>query len=226
MRTVDRSCSSLNLNKSEQLSRIRQLLTMRRFRSLFSTSLALFFLSSVALASYAPQLEILYWPVSNPQPSVLAHVSYDPASLKSDLIDYTPPSAAETSEDIVRVGFYISTPLNPKQWVGTLTSLAALRGDNDQKPTLRLHISPSNEVYSVSLASDSSSTSSSSSVNNPRLQLVTDELGPRPHLNRPIVVGPDGKDPEEVPEKTLFQKYWWVFLILTFLAMSGGGEQQ
>jgi hypothetical protein len=180
---------------------------MRRFRSVLSISLALLFLSSVALASYAPQLEILYWPVSNPQPSVLAHVSYDPASLKSDLIDYTPPNAAETSEDLVRVGFYISTPSNPKQWVGTLTSLAALRGDNDvHKPTLRLQISPSNEVYSVSLASDSSSTASSSSVNNLHLQLVTDELGPRPHLNRPIVVGPDGKNPEEVPEKTLFQK--------------------
>jgi hypothetical protein len=179
---------------------------MRRFRSVLSISLVLLFLSSVALASYAPQLEILYWPVSNPQPSVLAHVSYDPASLKSDLIDYTPPNAVETSEDLVRVGFYISTPSNPKQWVGTLTSLAALRGVNVHKPTLRLHISPSNEVYSVSLASDSSVTASSSSVDNLHLQLVTDELGPRPLLNRPIVVGPDGKNPEEVPEKTLFQK--------------------
>ncbi|KAL2807620.1 hypothetical protein BJX63DRAFT_425230 [Aspergillus granulosus] len=197
---------------------------MRRF--LLSIFFALLSLSSIALASYAPQLEILYWPVSNPQPSVLAHVSYDPASLKSDLIDYTPPSTAEVSEDLVRVGFYISTPTTPKQWVGTLTSFAALRGDVAQKPTLRLHISSSNEVYSVSLASDSSSTSSSRPSDNLHLQVVTDELGPQPHLNRPIVVGPDGKSPEEVPEKTLFQKYWWVFLILTFLAMSGGGEQQ
>ncbi|KAL2836046.1 hypothetical protein BJY01DRAFT_222582 [Aspergillus pseudoustus] len=199
---------------------------MRRFHSLLSISLAVLSLSTITLASYAPQLEILYWPVSNPQPSVLAQVSYDPTSLRSDLIDFTPPGAADTSEDLVRVGFYIPTPTNPKQWVGTLTSFAALHGDNAQKPTLRLHISPSNEVYSVSLASDPSSTFSSSSSPNLHLEIVTDELGPRPHLNRPIVVGPDGKSPEEVPEKTLFQKYWWVFLILTFLAMSGGGEQQ
>ncbi|KAL3460567.1 hypothetical protein BJX64DRAFT_183569 [Aspergillus heterothallicus] len=199
---------------------------MRRVQSLLSTFFALFSLLSIALASYAPQLEILYWPVSNPQPSSLAHISYDPATLKSDLVDFTPPSATYTSEDLVRVGFYISTPTNPKQWVGTLTSFAAIRGSDGQKPTLRLHISSSNEVYSISLAAATSSASTSSSSDGLHLHVVTEELGPRPYLNRPIVVGPDGKSPEEVPEKTLFQKYWWVFLILTFLAMSGGGEQQ
>jgi hypothetical protein len=172
-----------------------------RSLNLLSILLSLLSLSSITLASYSPQLEILYWPVANPEPSVLAHVSYDPASLKSGLIDYSPPT--DLSQDLARIGFYIATSSNPKQWVGTLTSLSALRGDETQKPTLRLHISPANEIYHVSLTSASASTPWS---DNFQLEMVRDKAGPSPHLNRPIVVGPDGKNPEEEPEKTLFQK--------------------
>ncbi|KAL6231776.1 hypothetical protein BDW75DRAFT_219332 [Aspergillus navahoensis] len=189
----------------------------------FSILASLIFLSCSALSSYSPQLEILYWPVANPEPSALAHVSYDPASLKSELIDYYPPT--DPSYDLARVGFYVATLTNPRQWVGTLISPSALMGDDSsQKPTLRLHVSPSKDIYHVSLGSTAvSSTSSPGSI---EIELVVDVLGPSPHLNRPIVIGPDGKNPEEQPEKTLFQKYWWVFLIVTFLAMSGGREQQ
>ncbi|KAL4877263.1 hypothetical protein BJY04DRAFT_198425 [Aspergillus karnatakaensis] len=186
----------------------------------------LYLLLSTTLASYSPQLEILYWPVAEPEPSVLARVSYDPVTLKSDLIDYDIPADVSqdlTREDLARVGFYVATPSNPKQWVGTLTSLSALRGDETQRPTLRLYISAANEPYHVSLSSD---TARGSSLKNLQLEVVADKAGPSPHLNRPIVVGPDGKNPEDEAEKTLFQKYWWVLLIVTFIAMSGGGEQQ
>ncbi|KAL4735558.1 hypothetical protein BDV11DRAFT_208384 [Aspergillus similis] len=189
----------------------------------FSILAFLILLSSPVLSSYSPQLEILYWPVASPEPSALAHVSYDPASLKSELIDYFPPTGP--SRELARVGFYITTPTNPKQWVGTLIPPSALtEGDSAQKPTLRLHVSPINEIYHVSIGSTAaSSTSSSRSI---EIELIADKLGPSPLLNRPVVVGPDGKNSEEQPEKTLFQKYWWVFLIVTLLAMSGGGEQQ
>ncbi|KAL4976524.1 hypothetical protein BDW66DRAFT_150883 [Aspergillus desertorum] len=188
----------------------------------FSILAFLIFFSSSAFA-YSPQLEILYWPVANSEPSALAHVSYDPASLKSELVDFSPPT--DRSHDLARVGFYVATPTNRKLWVGTLISPSALVGvDSMQKPTLRLHVSPSNEIYHVSLGfTAASSTYSSESI---EVEIVASELGPSPHLNRPIVVGPDGKNPEEQPEKSLFQKYWWVLLIVTFLAMSGGGEQQ
>ncbi|KAL4965389.1 uncharacterized protein BDV14DRAFT_173163 [Aspergillus stella-maris] len=180
---------------------------MRPFQSFNSLAILTAFLTltSSALSAYSPQHEILYWPIADSAPSVLAHVSYDPASLKSDLIDYTPPIGA--LEDFARIGFYMATPEYPKQWVGTLASSSALRGDDSQKPTLRLHINPSNEIYHVSLGSATSSTSPSpSSSDSLNIELVTDELGPSPYLNRPIVVGPDGKNPEEEPEKTLFQR--------------------
>jgi hypothetical protein len=54
--------------------------------------------------------------------------------------------------------------------------------------------------------------------------------GPVPKLNsrKPTVVGPDGKESPaegEVSEKSFFQKYWWVFLILTVVAMAGSGDK-
>ncbi|KAL3469113.1 hypothetical protein BJX99DRAFT_242032 [Aspergillus californicus] len=199
---------------------------MRLSQRFLSIAISFISLSSVAL-SYSPQLEILYWPVANTEPSVLAHVSYNPTSLESDLIDYSLPK--DLSTGLARVGFYIATPTNPKQWVGSLTSLSALRGDDSQKPILRLHMNPSSEVYYVSIGSDSLITptaSASSPLDNLHLELLTDEPGPSPHLNRPVVLRQDGKPSEAEPEKTLFQKYWWVLLIVTFLAMSGGGEQQ
>lgn len=189
-------------------------------------------LASFVAASSAAT-DILYWPVASPQPSTLARVSYDPSSLQSDVLSYSPPSSAirENSgaqdhlDDLVRVGLYTSTPTNSKQWVGTLTSLSSLTGVGNYKPTIQLHLGPSNEVYRVSLRLSSSSRDATGETK-PDVELVRIEAGPRPHLNRPIVVSPDGQSRQEVVEKTFFQKYWWVFLIVTFLAMSGGGEGQ
>ena len=98
---------------------------------------------------------------------------------------------------------------NPKQWVGSLTSMADLRNDDDDdddglKPTIRLHIAPSGEVYYASWSLSSfDSKKNESSVN---IDLVPLGSGPYPALNRPIVVNPDGGNPEEVPEKTFVQK--------------------
>ncbi|KAJ5778558.1 hypothetical protein N7520_001804 [Penicillium odoratum] len=170
---------------------------------------------SLLIASViAESSDIFYWPVGSPQPSLLARVAYDPASLKSELLSYHPPTSSST-DDLVRIGLYTATPSNPKQWSGSLVSLSALTGDG--QPTIRLHLGPAHELYHVSLASMSGKTSG------PQVQLVSNEPGTQPHLNRPVVVSPDGSNPEDVPEKTFFQKYWWVLLIVTFLTMSGGG---
>ncbi|RHZ52728.1 uncharacterized protein CDV56_104916 [Aspergillus thermomutatus] len=180
------------------------------FLSLFSSQA---FAASPS-STQAGSADILYWPVASSQPSVLARISYDPASLTSDVVAYSPPSIADLEghrdseavpQDLVRVGLFTSTPTNPKQWVGSLTSLSSLAESEDQKPTLRLHLGPSNEIYHVSLvtSSPSAATSSSAGLN---IELLSSEAGPLPHLNRPVVVGPDGTNPEEIAEKTFFQK--------------------
>ncbi|OOQ85784.1 hypothetical protein PEBR_23817 [Penicillium brasilianum] len=164
--------------------------------------------------------DIFYWPVGASQPSVLARVAYDPTSLKSNVLAYNPPNPNQ-ADDLVRLGLYTATSTNPKQWTGSLVSLSSLAGA-EHPPTLRLHLGPASEVYHVSLAAFEPA---SAKTGEPRVELVASETGTQPHLNRPVVVGPDGGNAEEVPEKTLFQKYWWVGLILVFLTMSGGGGE-
>lgn len=150
---------------------------------------------SLLIATVAAESsEVFYWPVGSPQPSLLARVAYDPATLKSELVSYHPP--ASSHNDLVRIGLYTATPSNPKQWSGSLVSLSALTGDD--QPTIRLHLGPSNKPYHISLAASSSS--------GPQVELISNVPGTQPHLNRPVVVGPDGSNPEDVPEKTLFQK--------------------
>ncbi|KAI9933389.1 hypothetical protein ASPWEDRAFT_43196 [Aspergillus wentii DTO 134E9] len=188
--------------------------------------LALTVFSAISLTSLsiatpsAPQLasaDVLYWPVTSSQPSSLARISYDVTSLTSDVISFSPPNPVDhnnkqqseirdQNEDLVRVGLYISTPENSRQWVGTLTTRSSLAGNGGIGPTLRLHLDPSdNEVYQVSVLPPLSATNASGTVN-PTIELVSSEVGPYPHLNRPIVVGPDGKNSEELIEKTFFQK--------------------
>ncbi|KAJ5403971.1 hypothetical protein N7509_003842 [Penicillium cosmopolitanum] len=113
--------------------------------------------------------DIFYWPIGASSPSVLARVSFDPTTQKSNVVSYNAPSGS--TDTLVRIGLYTTTPSNPKQWA----------------------------------------------------ELVLSEPGAQPHLNRPVVVGPDGADTEAVEEKSMLQKYWWVLAIVFFLTMTSGG---
>ncbi|KAJ5180754.1 hypothetical protein N7492_003964 [Penicillium capsulatum] len=169
---------------------------------------------------YTTPTDIFYWPVGAPQPSVLARVLYGPSSLFSDLLSYHPPSIPQ--DGLVRIGFYTSTPSNPKQWTGGLVSGALLTGKH--QPTLHLHLDTRGELYHVSLAAPSTTTSEANTASLP-VELVVRPNGPRPQLNEPIALRPDGEREEEVVEKTFLQKYWWVLLIVMFMTMSGGGGE-
>lgn len=175
--------------------------------------------STQAAASTA---DILYWPLTSAQPSLLARVSYDPTTLKSEVLSYSYsslPVTAKPEEDVVRVGLYTSSPTDSKQkhWVGSLTSLSALVGEKEkgQTPTIRLHVGGKGEVYHVSVKTGSveeaaavAAKSGAGEGGDPAVvEVVAATTGPRPHLNRPVVVAtPDGKGAEEVVEKTFFQK--------------------
>ncbi|KNG85775.1 hypothetical protein ANOM_005386 [Aspergillus nomiae NRRL 13137] len=171
--------------------------------------------------------DIFYWPIISSEPSVFARISYDPNSLESNVISYSPPITAQTeSSNLVRVGIYTSNGIDPKQWTGTLTSWSAIAGSDGQRPLLQLYLDSSNKVYCVALTLSLLESTIASNTTSPIMKLIPLEAGPRPHLNRPVVVTPDGTNPEDIAEKTFFQKYWWVFLIITFLAMSGSGEEK
>jgi hypothetical protein len=119
--------------------------------------------------------------------------------MKSDVLSYTPPKNQDGG--LVRIGLYTTTPTNTKQWVGSLVSLSALTGN--EQPTIRLHLGPANEVYHVSLAASSAAQSSATGL---QVDLAANEVGVQPHLNRPVVVNPDGGNAEEPEEKSLLQR--------------------
>lgn len=155
------------------------------------------------LASLPASTEVFYWPVGAPRPSVLARIAYDPVSLQSDLVSFHPLTDI-SKEGLVRVGIYTTTPNNPKQWSGSLVSADSLIS-NEHPPTFRLHLGSADEIYHVSLAA-SSTTATKSVAAGPNVELVSNTPGPQPRLNQPVIVGPDGQQAEEVPEKTLLQK--------------------
>lgn len=144
---------------------------------------------------------ILYWPLNDPKPLHLATATYDPTSLTST-IDYAAPvskgsgSGDSDSDELVRIGFY-----NPsKEWIGTLASKSALSNAN-AGPSFRLHLSSSGEIYHVSLGSNAAGETGGASV-----EVVAQQDGPKPALNKPIVVGPDGADAEVPEEKSFLQR--------------------
>ena len=54
--------------------------------------------------------------------------------------------------------------------------------------------------------------------------VLRDTEGPSPQLKKPVVLREDGQPPQEEIEKSFFQKYWWVFLIVAVFAMGSGGD--
>lgn len=60
----------------------------------------------------------------------------------------------------------------------------------------------------------------------PKVTILKSTPGPQPHLNKPVVLTPEGKIPEVEIEKTFLQKYWWMILggALLIMSTSGGGE--
>lgn len=165
-------------------------------------TLSLLFVSGFANVS----TDLFYWPVGASQPSVLARVTYDPASLSSETVSYHPP-ADDARDSLVRVGLYTTTPTNSKQWIGSLVSSSSLKTGEGHRPTFRLHLGPANEVYHVSLAASSVlDTKSQAKAAGPQVELVASTPGTQPHLNRPVVIRPDGQNTEEVVEKSFLQK--------------------
>jgi hypothetical protein len=183
---------------------------MRNLISLLNLFLITIFIGLVQCKStdLPKSAEIYHWAVNVPQPSLLAKIAYNPDTLESKVLSYTPP-AVENSENELkyRVGFYITAADGSKQWVGSLVSQSALTTTSaTQHNTLQLYLSGSqqHELYHVSLSKTYNAEESSDSID---VELVYPSAGALPELNKPIVVSPDGTGPLPEVEKTFFQKY-------------------
>jgi len=162
--------------------------------------LTLAFLSSLAVAIETERtVNVFAWPLSAPKPQTLAKITYN--STFATIESYNDPKIS-SDDDIVRIGFYHTSGA----WSGIATAATNLAPEKDKK--LQLHVNANGELYHLGFSSSEFGTSSKTSNKKDGLsvEVVKVKPGPVPHLNKPVVLNPDGKVEEKEPEKSFFQK--------------------
>jgi hypothetical protein len=167
-------------------------------------------------------------PTSNTKASPLAAIRYNPATLETEIISYTPPKVDDTlnQPETSHPLFRIST--GSPHGSTTVTSLASFNPAYTQ--ILTLHVNDDNLVSAASISADPLTRPRLGSPDlNLKVVLLRPTPGPTPKLNvkKPVVVDAEGKEVPQVPEveKTFLQKYWWAFALVAVLALTGGGDK-
>lgn len=162
------------------------------------SSLLIFVFSLAAAFQNERTVDIFAWPASAAKAELLAKIAFN--STTATVKSYTKPNIP-SSDDLVRVGFYHPSG----SWSGTATA-ASNFAKEDKK--LELHINSNGELYHVGFKAGDLGSSSKASDKKDGLavEVLKVKPGPTPHLNRPVVMNPDGTAPEKEPEKTFLQK--------------------
>ncbi|CBX99855.1 hypothetical protein LEMA_P074440.1 [Plenodomus lingam JN3] len=151
--------------------------------------------------------------ISSPIP--LAQIEYDVEQSAGTLASYTPPTGSYASDHLLRVGLSDS---KSAAWRGIVTSAASFSEQYRKK--FIIHVDEMGEPIHVGFG-----TSAKGSGQEIEIEIVKRSAGPKPVLNKPIVLNADGKLDSKEPEKTFLQKYWWVLaLFLVVQLVSGGGD--
>ncbi|KAK5736739.1 hypothetical protein LTR17_007244 [Elasticomyces elasticus] len=163
---------------------------------------------------------VYVWPVSATKATNLARITYNSTTATVD--SYTRPSIP-ADEETVRVGFYHESGA----WSGIATASSNFALEKNKK--LQLHLNNNGELYHVGFKASDYGTSSkvSNTKDGVSVELLKIRPGPTPHLNKPVVVNPDGSVPAKEPEKSFLQKYWWAiagFMLLQVVMSSSKGE--
>lgn len=148
------------------------------------------------------------WPLSSSSPSKLAEIEYNPAERSTSVLSYSPPKIpSSSSKELVRIGVYNSST---KAWLGsTVTSAASF--EPDFQGTIRLHVDAEGEVWRAAFHSarritPSDQDSRNAEIGKLRVEVLRPVPAPQPHLNKPVVLSPDGKVPEVEVERSFLQK--------------------
>ncbi|KAI7104714.1 hypothetical protein KC340_g2543 [Hortaea werneckii] len=193
-------------------------------QSSLTLGLLLAFFASLAFAVEQQRtVDIFAWPLSAPQSTTLAKVSYNSTVAT---VDSYQPFTSPTDDNVVRVGFKHSSA---GTWSGISTAASNFAAGKDKK--LQLHVNANGDLYHVGFkASDvggSHGKTKESKQGDLSVEIVPVNKGTGPALNKPIVVNQDGSMPDKVEEKSFFQKYWWAiagFLLLQVVMGGAKGE--
>lgn len=162
--------------------------------------LAKLLLLPVALAS-SLTLYVSSVPVTDnaaviPSPIPLAQIEYDADQSVGTLASYTPPTGSYAPDHLLRVG--LSEPKSGS-WRGIVTSAASFADKYHKK--FIIHVDEKGEPFHIGF-----STSAKAAGQEVEIEIVKRGLGPKPVLNKPIVLNAEGKLESKEPEKTFLQK--------------------
>lgn len=130
----------------------------------------------------------------------LAEIKYNPSTLSAELISYNVPELSSESK-LVRIGVYDAAT---SSWKSS-TATSATSFSKGYSPTFVLSLDTQGVVLGVSCKSGKIDAGQTRDFG-PKVNVVKTQKSKQPELNRPVVLSPEGKLEEPVPEKTLFQK--------------------
>lgn len=165
-------------------------------------------------------------PLGDSQPIEVGTIQYNPTSSQAQYSAATVPVGAFGSDDdLVVVGEW-----NGGKWKYTSLVKASMLKPSATQPTITLQMSSSNQeaigvTWSVPPVSEDSKLKLKELTLNPIVEIRGPVKAPRPGLNKPVILNKEtGKVDEQVPEKSLLQRYWWVLLAGAALLMAGGDK--
>lgn len=134
----------------------------------------------------------------------LAQIEYDADQSVGTLASYTPPKGSYSSDHLLRIG--LSDPKSGS-WRGIVTSAASFSEQYHKK--FIIHVDEKGEPFHVGFG-----TSAKVDGAEVDIEIVKRSAGPKPVLNKPIVLNAEGKLESKEPEKSFLQKY----VVLSMLA--------
>jgi hypothetical protein len=147
----------------------------------------------------------------------LAQIEYDAELSVGTLASYTPPTGSYSRDHFLRIGL---TDPKDGSWRGIVTSAASFSDEYHKK--FVIHIDDKGEPFHIGF-----STSAKGSGDGPEVEIVKKNVGPKPVLNKPIVLNAEGKLEGKEQEKTFLQKYvytdsvWANFMLTTIQVLVG-----
>ena len=131
-----------------------------------------------------------------PSPTPIAQIEYDANTSTGALASYTPPTGSYSPDQLLRIGL---TDPKSGHWRGVVTSAASFT--KQYKKKFVIHIDDKGEVYHVGFGTSARGTGDEVEV-----EILKKVNGPKPALNKPIVLNADGKLDTAEPSKSFLQK--------------------
>jgi hypothetical protein len=131
-----------------------------------------------------------------PSPIPLAQIEYDADQSVGTLSSYTPPTGSYASDHLLRVGLQDT---GSGAWRGIVTSAASFADEYHKK--FVIHVDEKGEPFHVGFG-----TSAKRAGGDVEVEIIKRSSGPKPVLNKPIVLNAEGKIDSKEPEKSFLQK--------------------